>query len=371
MPLAPLTVDSALPYLRGRGMVTAADIVDGDVEIVDVGRRNQNLKVKLRRGGYLMKQPGRGEPGTEATVAIESGFYHRVGHDPALAELARVVPRSHGFDEERGVLVLELVAGTALWEHYASSGGIAVETAAQLGRAIAIVHRVLRDGAAGEAEPEPPWVLGVHRPPAQALAYLSPAQLQVHRIAQRAGIGEQLDRLRSSWTGDTMIHDDLKGDNVLVVPGTPVTVQIVDWELYRRGDPAWDVASLLRDAVEYWLGSVPFTGQSTPEDWLARAGMQLGALHPAVRALWQAYREEAGIDRAAAAAMFERIVGYTAARMIQAAHELAVSGHEIPNRALALLQLAVNILGAPARAALHVFGVPPGWTRRNDAAPAA
>jgi hypothetical protein len=56
-----LTVDTAVTYLLAHDLVTVASIVDGDLEIVDAGRRNQNLKVIRRRGpSFLVKQPGEG-----------------------------------------------------------------------------------------------------------------------------------------------------------------------------------------------------------------------------------------------------------------------------------------------------------------------
>ncbi len=57
--------------------------------------------------------------------------------------------------------------------------------------------------------------------------------------------------LRGLWRQETLIHGDIKSDNILV--GTPLdrheapeeTVWIVDWEFVEIGDPAWDLASAL------------------------------------------------------------------------------------------------------------------------------
>ena len=45
---ANLTVDTVVPYLLKRNLVSVAAIVEGDLEVVDAGRRNQNLKVAKR-----------------------------------------------------------------------------------------------------------------------------------------------------------------------------------------------------------------------------------------------------------------------------------------------------------------------------------
>jgi len=51
-----LTVDTVIPYLIERNLVSVASIVEGDLEVIDAGRRNQNLKIVRRRGpSYLIK----------------------------------------------------------------------------------------------------------------------------------------------------------------------------------------------------------------------------------------------------------------------------------------------------------------------------
>ena len=74
----------------------------------------------------------------------------------------------------RGILILEWIAGgedlDALHRRRARcSPGLA----AALGRALAAVHAVARDDEA--LRDDAPWVLALHRPPLEALRYLSAA----------------------------------------------------------------------------------------------------------------------------------------------------------------------------------------------------
>jgi aminoglycoside phosphotransferase (APT) family kinase protein len=50
---------------------------------------------------------------------------------------------------------------------------------------------------------------------------------------------------RALWRPLALVHADLKHDNVLVEPGIDgIRVRVLDWEMARVGDPAWDLAAL-------------------------------------------------------------------------------------------------------------------------------
>ena len=191
-----LTVDTVVPYLVKQDLVSAAAIVEGDLEVIDVARRNQNLKVVRRRGpSYVLKQPGEGEPGTTATIRLEATFYNHCQFDPDAADLRDVVPGLLGWDEARGLLTLELIDGRPLWTHYAATTApeFPSDLAAPLGDALGTVHRVFRaqltlsrDWMAG-LHTAPPWILFVHRPTPEMFARLSPANLQVLKLLQGTG----------------------------------------------------------------------------------------------------------------------------------------------------------------------------------------
>ena len=370
-----LTVDTVIPYLIARDLVSVAAIVEGDLEVVDVGRRNQNLKVGRRHGpGYVLKQPGEGEHGTDATIRREAGFYHHCELDPDAAAVRVIVPGLHSWDEDRCVLALELVDGRPLWMHYAATAApdFPSDSAAPLGDALGAVHRVFRERSV-QSRPwmtalhlGPPWILFAHRPTPEIFARLSPANLQVLKLLQQDGsIVAGLDRLRAEWTADTLVHNDLKGDNVLVTTRADegVRVRIIDWELIQIGDPAWDVGAIFRDFLDYWLLSVPLSGDMTPEQMLEGAQVPLARLHPAGRAFWDAYRAAARIDADAVGTFLLRSLRFAAARMAQGAYELSSTMHHPSNLAVAMLQLAANIMADPRDASLHLFGIPAPWRK--------
>jgi aminoglycoside phosphotransferase (APT) family kinase protein len=373
-----LTVDTIVPYLIEKNLVSAAAIVEGDFAAIDAGRRNQSLKIVVRRGpSYLIKQPGEGERSTDATLRCEAWFYNRCRFEPYAAALQSVLPALCGWDEDRRLLVLELIDGCPLWAHYAATPApeFPSDAAAPLGEALGTVHRVFRQWLDGPEVPArdlhcaAPWIVHAHRPTPETFSRMSPANLQLLRWLQKDGaLTAGLDGLRTEWRAETLIHNDIKGDNILVTKRADegVRVRIVDWELIQIGDPAWDVGNLFRDFLDYWLLSVPLSGDLKPEEMLERAQLPLTKLHPAARAFWHAYRASAELDTDAGA-FLTRALRFAAARMAQGACELSFGMHEPSNLGVAMLQLAANILDDPRDASLHLFGIPIPWNRPGHA----
>jgi Ser/Thr protein kinase RdoA (MazF antagonist) len=372
-----LTVDTVVPYLLERNLVSVAAIVEGDLEVIDAGRRNHNLKIVRRDGpSYLIKQPGEGEHSTDMTIRCEAAFYNHCKRDPIAAEVGEVLPNLYCWDEERNLLVLELVDGRPLWTHYAATSPpeFSCDSAAPLGDALGTFHRAFRERLSLSDEwaglpTAPPWILFAHRPTPEIFARLSPANLQVLKLLQKnRTMTASLETLCNEWTPDALIHNDIKGDNVLVTTHTDghVSVRIVDWELIQIGDAAWDVGTVFRDFLDYWLLSVPLSGDLSPEQMLEGAHVPLAKIHPATRAFWQAYRRAAWIDPDTAGPFLLRALRFAAARMAQGAYELSSTVPQPSNYAVAMLQLAANILADPRDASVHLFGIPAPWRKAKD-----
>lgn len=373
-----LTVDTVVPYLIEKNLVSASSIVAGDLEVVDASRRNQSLKIVSRRGlSYLIKQPGEGERHTDATLRCEGWFYSHCQSE-AAADVQSVLPHFYGWDEVRHLLILELVDGRPLWAHYGtlSAPEFPSDAAAPLGESLGIVHRLFRqspdrteDDLAGLSRATP-WILVAHRPTPEMFARMSPANLQMLKWLQKnSGITSALDRLRNDWSAETLIHNDMKGDNILVTgrAGEEVQVRIIDWELIQIGDPAWDVGSVFCDFLNYWLLSVPLSGDLNSEEMLERAEIPLRRIHPATRTFWNAYRSSVRMQTDKTAAFLTRALRFAAARIAQGAYDWSSGTGEPPNLSVAMLQLAANIFDNTREASLHLFGIPIPWEGTRNA----
>src|SRR5437773_589886 len=100
-----LTAENAVPFLVERRLVDARSIVEGDLRIEDVSRRNRNLRVRGARRSCFLKQAHPGDEGAAITVRHEASLYRRVFADPRFAPLRPHLPAFLLFDERLEVLV--------------------------------------------------------------------------------------------------------------------------------------------------------------------------------------------------------------------------------------------------------------------------
>jgi aminoglycoside phosphotransferase (APT) family kinase protein len=329
-------------YLLKRRLLGRRSIAAGALRISDASSRNRNFRVAGGAPGesYLVKQ---GIVADSAhTLANEAALYRRLTRGGAA--LRACVPRLHGYDAAGGVLILEWIAdGEDLDRVVASRGGCPPVLAAALGRALAALHAVARDGE--ELRCDAPWVLALHRPPLEALRYLSAASVElVKRLQADAPLCRALDELREGWEAVALVHRDVKWANGIAHPapggGARLTrVKLVDWEMAGWGDPAFDVGSAFSDFAAYGL----------------RPGAD--ATRPARVAFWRAYAGTRGLGEGAAAQLLERSARYAGARLVQSAYEHTQETTVMSAHVVRVMALAHELVVPGGRDAAQLLGL--------------
>lgn len=368
-----LTVDNVPDYLLATGRITPQAILDGDLDVVSITRRNANLQVTTRdRGGFLLKQPTGGEPAARATLATEARFYAYCQITPALASVRRALPQLAFHDPEKEVFAVEFLEGTLpLWRYYReqTADRFPVEVTRQIGELLGLLH----DGFANLPEEERPdflsgelpWALNLDRPNPETLSRMSAAHYDLIRLLQaEAEAVERLGELRRRWQPTAVIHGDVKMDNFLV--GRPEgpragALFLIDWELVQLGDPAWDLAGALQDFVFWWVLSMPH--DRPPEEMAELAGFPLPVLQKGLQALWDGYRVRRGLDSAYATELLASAVLYSGARILQTAAEIAGKYQTLPAPAVLMSQIGVNVLDDPEAALDQLYGLGEPRTR--------
>ncbi|MBI4306509.1 MAG: phosphotransferase [Chloroflexi bacterium] len=351
-------------------MIDISTIVDGQLRIEDASRRNRNLVVNRDAGpSYFIKQPDPSEPSSWLTFLREAQLYAATEEDVRFIALRSIAPRFVDFDRDAATLIIEC------YPNYKGAGAIASkngdshppEIAQDLGNAMASYHRALSGLRIGDGTTNCrvvdwlPGVFDIAKPGPETLRFATEGQLEMIRRMQDAGAVPVLEELRGLWTASTLIHGDIKWDNVLIPPTSKSAdiraLRLVDWELAGYGDPAWDVGSALHEYSVFVINTIPLSDQDSPQQITKAFAGRLPKVQPHMRALWGAYASACALTGNNRALFLDRAVRFCAARLIQTAWEWTRATLTVSNQAACFLQLALNILRRPQDAQVFVLGI--------------
>jgi Ser/Thr protein kinase RdoA (MazF antagonist) len=359
-------MDEAVARLLKRGWLTPADVVNHGIVVDDRSRRNANLFVVSGQRALFLKQARGDGMAASAPLVRERRFVLDVVPQ-APVEVRDVLPTVEFLDDDARVIAYRSAQGRAsaivdLLERRSLDG---VRAAAdEVGRTIARLHRHLSSLRPKVQESVPgvgqtPWTLAVHRPGPEVLCDISAAQHRLLALVQeQKNLLELLDREASAWTGETVIHGDLRWDNIVVGATADETPWVVDWELVDIGPAAWDLAGLFADLLSLWVSLIDARPGDGGHDLLQQSRIPLSDIQECLRSVWSGYRAEAGVRGDEANELLDRTARLVAARLVQAALENSENRATIPNRAVLMLQLGVNVARAPEEAATALLGIP-------------
>jgi serine/threonine protein kinase len=367
-----LIPDNITVLLQVSGLVDSGSIVRGEFKVTDVSRRHRNLAVTSGKGRYFLKQGTSQAKAT--TLAHEAEVYRLLHNGAAVVPFARYLPRLISYDERRQVLVLEWIEDAQnLRDYHSRRGRFPLKVARTMGEALGTLHGRTKELAPeliapGGSHLPPPWIIFLHRPGLGLFQKASGASLEMIKIVQQfPRFGELLDELREEWRQIALIHRDLKWDNCLFRTGRVIqgesNLKIIDWELAGLGDPCWDVGSVFNDYLNFWLLSIPATGDMAPADFLNLARYPLEKMHPALRAFWLSYKEQMQLDGPTEQQWQTRSVRYAAARLLQTAFEQMQVSAYLTGNVICSLQVSLNMLERPDEAAIRLLGLPPPGVR--------
>jgi hypothetical protein len=270
-----------------------------------------------------------------------------------LPKAAAFVPAPIGWDAENATLRTEAITAVDLAERTRAAGFLDPTVTRELGTALARLHEHGRAVVADVPGPAQSGPVGVHRPGPADMRGLSAGALEVLVLLQSSTrLCGHLDRLCRPPPTNTLIHGDLRLENVLVARDSGI--RLVDWEFSGSGEAVWDVAQATASILSAWLVSVPQVPAVPPGQLLDEAALPLVAVRPGLIALWTAYW---GADDAAIEAARRRCLELTAVRLVQIAVEIAGDTEDLRATSVTHLQLAENLLERPAALCHRLLGV--------------
>ena len=357
-----LTAANLVHFLMGQGLLGANEIVAGQVSIIDASRRNRNFKV-VRYGstGLFVKQMRDMQTDAMLTLKREAACYEVAQQDAALS---RLMPRLVRYDENRHVIVVDLLTeAESLLNYHTRHKTFPIEVGRLLGEGLGLYHTSA--GALIENEKlkqllarQIPLILTLGRGGHAMLNHFGRVGPALSALLQQHKDFEGLlDALGAEWRFDSLIHGDMKWDNVLIFPAADgLDFRIVDWELADVGDAAWDVGAVLQSFLATWIMSMPIGSGLPPQTYVSMAAQPLEAMRPVLKAFWEAYAGTRKFTQDQSTSELERCMRFGAARLVWAAIEQRLYVSQLDPAASALLQVSLNVLKDPPRAVRELLG---------------
>jgi Ser/Thr protein kinase RdoA (MazF antagonist) len=254
-----------IPVALAAGALGAADVVDDGVQVDAVGRSHAVFRVSVAgEPRFFLKAFGARRGATDGLVARELALQRLATERPAVAAVVAppwpwdVAAAARHLGRDTDVVASAALPGATAWALDRSGGGGDDEhsafdrLASLLAGPLAAFHRATRDLARPAAQApavwaaEQPWGLALMDgdAPPELWAHAGVGPL-LHEAASDQILVAGLRAARALWHPMVLMHGDLKHDNVLVdTRAWPPRVWLLDWEMSRIGDPAWDLACL-------------------------------------------------------------------------------------------------------------------------------
>lgn len=241
-------------------------------------------------------------------------FVYRLAH--WMPEVAAVVPRPVFLDERRQIVVVESLAEGSVWpDPREIAPASAPEVAVLLGRALARWHRATRE-VAGWPSPAV-GILGMPDALEEAVAGRPDATARLMRsIVGDERLREGLRRASAEYRPACLIHGDLRRENwMLDRRHAPATLRLFDWELSGRGDPTWDVGSVVAEAI--------LDGLRDPSAPARDRAALPREIETPVRSFLRGYAADGGSPFPGGDDPWRRVASCAAARLLHVACEVA------------------------------------------------
>jgi phosphotransferase family enzyme len=309
-----------LRRLVDAGFLTNAEIVQGDVALHNLSRSNAVFLACVGNSRRcLVKRATMADRADHADVARERAISRLVTEQASLSFAP--VPKWLGDIDE--LLVLEAIdPGDSLEDRQQRDGTIARD-GRLLGEALAAWRRA-STSVELDLPPDCPWVLSsLDANPPAFLTDNPRANELIELLRPDPILARSLASLRESWQPNALVHGDIRWNNVLISSRNGVDhLILVDWEFAHRGEPAWDLAGAMSEAI---AGEALIERPSDAEYNPPSAGELVEVIHGVrgyLRALGTGYQTEA-LDGTACIEL-NASPPYVAARLLHNAFQHAI-----------------------------------------------
>ena len=362
-----IELNDMVHYLIGRGVVNKSSIIDGDITIVDIIRRNKNIKVQLpNENGYFIKQANNTDFHSKETLSREAKCYLLSNSDDQFLPLKNLMPSFVDYNSTDNILIIELLSNSEnLKELHYRLGNFDEENAAKVGEILGNYHKTYSKEKYNFTDnkefPElMPWIFSFPDQGQNQFPQFSKGNQEIQNIINRyPDFKEKLIELKKEWQFNGLIHGDLKLDNIVIhqdANGDSV-IKIVDWELIAFGDIAWDVASIFQAYLTFWILNLQKQNFGNQNEANSSNQFSLPSMQDAINSFWKAYVINSAIEKERVDQFLMLCVRYSAVKMIQAALESSYYSNNINQDIINTLQASLNILSDPNHAIIELYRI--------------
>lgn len=359
-----LTSQCLASWLIQRGLLDPSMITRGDFAVKELEFHNRGFRVyrPVMKPLYV-KQLREFDHPNVLCLQREAAFGLAVARTDSVQWLKLRMPTFLDYDARHHAVTVELLAETEnLHETMERVVAIPESVSRGLGQLIgAFTFKECDDLLAaipnGLCGAKPPWILSFHVK--QGAGLLSPSNEQFLEIIQRdETLKSNLDDLRTNWLATSLMHGDLKWNNVLIrETDSEPAWYVIDWEMVDRGDSRWDLGTMIQCWWYFWILSTPSDELTNLDEMLTRRRSAFDETRPSLNALWDGYQMAIGMSDSESHQMRHIIARFSAARMLQTVYELLNSHESIGLSAQIMIEMSRRILEAPESMAEFMPGV--------------
>lgn len=343
--------ENLIHYLFDKGFTSPESVINSEVKIIPVSSRNRNFKILINnKPGYLVKQISAPDEEKMRSLRQEAILFWLVKNDPQYQSLSKFMPAFHDFEENDQVLTIELIENSQdLFAYYQLREHVSTTVFEGLSSAFSEVHLITSSKISGSAsssffDRKIPWIFFIGQgklPPKNNI------DMQIMKlVCSNNEFIHHIEQLRKQWTLESLIHGDVKWANILITDHEKV--KIIDWEISDVGDPAWDIAGIFQSVLNSWYFSI--AGFNHEPNGLTEQKVSL-------QFFWDSYCVKMGYSSGDRKKRLQKIIGYTALRVIQTCLESTFKAVAFYDNTARYLQLAHNILRYRDDAQTELFGI--------------
>ncbi len=365
-----LTLHNLAHFLVDKGFLHPEHLVNGSYKVSQRQSRNSIFQVFLgdQPSGLFVKQLLSLDPQNAYLMQKDATAHCIIHQTDLLPQMRGFVPKYYGYEPGNHVFVTEFFSSaTSVHELITQRKSLDNEELNQMAFILASLHKDLSDQV--EQTPaleffnrQAPWMMlfgDQDHPLIKSSGQSMGAVSQL--IRQQPEFTQLLEELRYEWSGDYLVHGDIKLVNFIrVADNGTESLKLIDWEISDLGDPLWDVAGLLQSLITLWVFS------QNPNPMLQnqpQAGMEFLTWEKVLsssQGFWQAYLKGRSLynpdNTLNTAESRHKLIRFTAARMMQTACEANMHTADIQPHSNKILQIVTQIINTPDAWASQVLG---------------